>query len=302
MLGEALIDIVVPQRGDRSEHVGGSPTNVAIGLARLGHPTTLATHFGRDQRGERIRSLLATEGVALAFGSDTAARTSTALARLDDDQAATYEFDLDWRIDSDGVSESAAGTRHVHTGSIAATLLPGSATVAEVVASLRDSATVSYDPNARPSLMGEPGEAVAAIEDFVRLADVVKASDEDVAWLYAGATPQHAIDTWTSLGPGIVIITCGAQGALVHANGNTTKVPAAKVEVADTVGAGDSFMAGLVSGLLDAGLLGDAESRSRLARATIDDIRPAVDRALACSGITVSRVGANPPRRDELPA
>lgn len=296
VVGEALIDIVIPLEGDPAEHVGGSPANVAIGLARLGHPTSLATLFGDDARGQRIRELLARENVALAPGSDSAPRTSTALARLDANKVATYEFDLDWQVDP-GLTAPVGG--HLHTGSIAATLQPGGAAVAEIVTNSRPHATISYDPNARPSLMGEPADAAATIEQLIRLSDVVKASEEDVAWLY-GATPAEAIAKWSAMGPALVMITLGPDGVLVHCAGETRQFPTTAVTVIDTVGAGDSFMSGVLSGLLDAGLLGGEEARGRLHAAKLEDVIPAIQRALACSNITVSRAGANPPRREEL--
>lgn len=121
VVGEALIDIVIPLDGAAAEHVGGSPANVAIGLARLGHPTTFATRIGADERGQTIGSLLNAEIVTLVPGSTNAPRTSTALARLDENKIATYEFDLDWNVDPDLVAPDGG---HLHTGSIAATLTP----------------------------------------------------------------------------------------------------------------------------------------------------------------------------------
>jgi fructokinase len=296
VVGEALIDIVIPLDGEAAEHVGGSPANVAIGLARLGHPTALATRFGRDERGERIRALMEGEHVILVPGSNAAPHTSTALARLDSRKVATYEFDLDWQADPSLIAPEGG---HLHTGSIAATLPPGGAAVARIVEDSRAHATVSYDPNARPSLMGDPGDAVVPIEHLISLSDVVKASEEDVEWLY-GTTPADALDRWSAMGPTLVMITLGPDGVLVRCAGETRAFPSAAVAVADTVGAGDSFMSGVLSGLLDVGLLGGIEGRERLRAATIDDVTPAVERALACAGITVSRAGANPPRRDEL--
>lgn len=296
VVGEALIDIVMPLEGMVAEHVGGSPANVAIGLARLGHPTTLATRFGHDERGTRIRALLEREGVALVPGSDAAGRTSTALARLDVRKVATYEFDLEWSVDPGLVAPDGG---HLHTGSIAATLAPGAAAVARIVEASRPHATISYDPNARPSLMGDPADAVVVIEHLIGLADVVKASEEDVAWLYGG-TPEEALARWAGMGPRLVMITLGPDGVLVGIGGRSARFPVPPVGVVDTVGAGDSFMSGVLSGLLDAGLLGGPAARARLGGAALEEVTPAVERALVCAGITVSRAGANPPRREEL--
>jgi fructokinase len=296
VVGEALIDIVIPLEGKPAEHVGGSPANVAIGLARLSHRTMLATRFGKDTHGERIHALLASEGVHLVEGSDTAPRTSTALAHLDARKVASYEFDLDWQVNPTLVAPAGA---HLHTGSIAATLTPGSDAVARIVDSSRDHATVSYDVNARPSLMGNPAAAAAVIEQFIARADVVKASEEDVAWLY-GTTPEAAMEKWAAMGPSLVMVTRGPDGVLARCGGKTRAFTTTECPVGDTVGAGDSFMAGVISGLLDAKLLGDLAARKRLRAARLNDVTAAIERALDCASITVSRAGANLPRRDEL--
>ena len=298
VVGEALIDIVIPVAGESVEHVGGSPANVAIGLARLGHETMLATHIGTDARGERIANLLAHERVQLTPGSTDAARTSTAAARLDAAGVATYEFDLEWTADP-SLTVPAGG--HLHTGSIAATLPPGGEAVLGIVINARDHATVSYDPNARPSLMGTPEDARAVIERMISLADVVKASDEDVRWLYGETESVEAVlAKWTELGPAVCAVTQGGREVVVRVRGEVHRMPARSADVIDTVGAGDSFMAGLVSGLLDAGLLGGHEARTRLSEAGWPQLRPAVERAVNCAAITVSRAGANPPTRRDL--
>ena len=195
------------------------------------------------------------------------------------------------------------GVAHVHTGSIAATLEPGASAVLPTIQRARPNATISYDPNVRPSLMGDPHEVRGKIEALIGLSDVVKASDEDIAWLYDGVPLPEILRLWGQLGPALIVVTRGGRGAVVGLGmaGELTSVDALGVEVVDTVGAGDSFMAGLLSGLLDAGLLGGIHGRERLRSALLADVRPAVDRALGCAAITVSRAGANPPHRAELP-
>lgn len=297
VVGEALIDIVVPVVGETVEHVGGSPANVAIGLARLGHPTRLTTHIGADPRGKRIAALLAGEGVDLTPGSRDASHTPTAAAHLDAGGAASYEFDIEWELDP---GLELAGVGHLHTGSIAATLSPGGQAVLSIARRSRAGATISYDPNARPSLMGRPDDVRAIMEALIAVSDVVKASDEDAAWLYPGTPLPDVLRSWAAFGPRVCAITRGGQGALVLVADELHELPVRSSRVVDTVGAGDSFMAGLLSGLLDAGLLGGDQARQRLATTTWSEVAPAVDRALACAAITVSRAGANPPTRAEL--
>lgn len=296
--GEALIDIVHSSQGVVSEHVGGSPANVAVGLARLGHSTTLATHLGPDEHGARVAAYLQERDVRLSPGSNSAVRTSTATARVDAEGVARYDFDLTWEVPEVAL----AGVSHVHTGSIAATLEPGGSGVLELLRRAREVATTSYDPNLRPTVMGEPHQVRSRIEECVGLADVVKASAEDLAWLYAGAPVAEVAHLWGLLGPALVVVTNGEAGVLVLLPARESHVvtPTLPTPVVDTVGAGDSFMSGLLSGLLDAGLLGGFRGRERIRSSDPGEVGPAVRRALACAAYTVERSGAAAPTRAEI--
>lgn len=299
VLGEALVDIVERDDGEHSEYVGGSPLNVALGLSRLGEQVDFGTRFGDDDRGHRIAAHLSAGDVTLVPGSDTADHTSTALAEIDESGAAAYTFDLVWDL---ARLTAPHGTHHVHTGSIAAVLEPGGSRVVEVLRETRERATVSYDPNVRMHIMTDLVAARARIEEVIALCDVVKASDEDLAILYPDLVVPEVLRYWGTLGPTVVVVTRGADGVVFsvpHA-GEVASEPTRATTVVDTVGAGDSFMAGLVSGLLADGLLGGLTARERLARATLPDIRPAVERGLACSGITVGHAGAYGPTLEEL--
>ncbi|WP_265446003.1 carbohydrate kinase family protein [Flexivirga meconopsidis] len=299
VVGEALIDVVHQPSGAVEEHVGGSPLNVAIGLARLGHPAGLAAYLADDRYGELIQRQLAQAEVDLVPGSLGASHTPSAKATLDENGAATYEFDLTWDLPYELPSDFG----HFHTGSIAAALQPGATRVADAMLAAREHATVSFDPNPRPTLIGEAHEVRSHLEQLVGYSDVVKASDEDIRWLYGDdADLGQVLALWGQLGPSLVLATRGGDGALVHvtATGETESVAGQQVSVVDTVGAGDSFESGLLSGLLDAGLLGSTDARTRLRAAGRSDLLPAVHRAVQASAITVSRAGANPPTRAEL--
>ncbi|MEO7132248.1 MAG: PfkB family carbohydrate kinase, partial [Dermatophilaceae bacterium] len=201
VVGEALIDAVTRATGGTTEHVGGSPANVAFGLAALEHDVDLATWIGADEHGELIEAVCRSRGVALTPGSRGAQRTSVAQATLDPLGAATYDFDLEWRITPVPGLEAYG---HVHTGSIGAVLLPGAAVVRETLRSARASATISYDPNARPSLMGTAAQARTVIEESIALSDVVKVSDEDIDWLCPGESIDQVVRSWAALGPALV--------------------------------------------------------------------------------------------------
>jgi fructokinase len=296
VIGEALVDVVVSSDGSVESHPGGSPANVALGLGRLGRDVELLAYLADDANGELIREHLAASAVSLAQGTLDAPRTSVATAHIGPDGAATYEFDLTWAL-----SQAADPRRDpvvVHTGSIAAVLEPGAARVHHLVASLRDRATITYDPNARPTLMGNPADARAVIEHMVDLADVVKVSDEDLLWL-AGDIDAVARE-WAQRGPALVVVTRGGDGASAFfADGRELSIGAPAVDVADTVGAGDSFMGGLIDGLWTAGVLG---ADRRLDLHALDDatVRDILHRCARIAAITVSRAGANPPGSAEL--
>jgi fructokinase len=150
--------------------------------------------------------------------------------------------------------------------------------------------------------MGDAEAARLQVERLVALSDVVKASQEDLAWLYAGASVPEVLRRWGTLGAALTVVTRADEGAVVglSTTGEVVSVAATTVDVVDTVGAGDSFMSGLLSGLLDDALLGGPEARERLRAATLAEVRPAVHRALTCAAVTVSRAGANPPARHEI--
>jgi fructokinase len=187
----------------------------------------------------------------------------------------------------------------VHTGSIAAVLEPGASVVLETVRELRSTATISYDPNVRPQLMGGRDAARSRIEAFVEVADVVKASNEDLEWLFPGTAPADVARRWLRRGPAMVVVTLGEGGAYAATQGAVVQIPAPLTTVVDTIGAGDSFMAGLLAALADADLLG-RERIDRLRALDEPALRRLVEFAAHCASITVSRPGADPPRRDRL--
>lgn len=296
VVGEALVDLI--RRPGRPEvaRVGGSPLNVAVGLSRLDVPAVLHTGLGTDEYGAMVEAHLEENAVGLVVPATAGRRTSTAVATVAADGSASYAFDLDATLEPG----PAGAPRLLHTGSIGAVVEPGAAVVAATIAAVRDHATISYDPNVRPQLMGSPEAARARIEALVAQADVVKASSEDLAWLCPGEEHDDIATRWLHLGPALVVVTRGEEGASAAGATATVKIPAPPTTLVDTIGAGDSFMAGLLAALDDAGLLGRAnEPRLRaLDAAALTDL---LEYAAACAAVTVSRPGADPPRRDALP-
>ncbi len=297
VVGESLIDVIVNRAGRLAEHVGGSPMNVAVGLARLGHPVALLTQIGDDARGRRVAEHLRASGVALVPGSVVGRRTSTATAHLDATGAATYDFDLEWTVSTEHVPAAPA---LVHTGSLGASLPPGADAVLDLLHALAGATLVSFDPNVRPALAGDRASARARAEAFVAQAHVVKASDEDLGWLYAGEDPVASAVRWLDLGADLVIVTRGGDGALALTRRSRADVGPVRVAVADTVGAGDSFMAATLDWLWrHAATRAPAERIAALGDADLADL---LDHAATCAAITVSRIGANPPTTAQLAA
>jgi fructokinase len=299
VVGEALVDLV-GQRGGRAyaAHPGGSPANVALGLGRLGVPVTLKTHLGRDAFGEMIRKHLEASGVRIDTGHADGVSTSLAIATLAAGIAA-YDFRIDW--DLGDLGPLPVETRCLHTGSLATVLAPGKDGVVELVRREheRGRVTVSYDPNVRPALLGDPEAAGPDIEALVALSDVVKVSDEDLRWLYPGRADEEVAQAWLAAGPALVVVTRGGAGVYAVAGDVELRREAVPIDLVDTVGAGDSFTSGLLDGLHRADLLGGARRTGLAAvdRATLEDV---VDEAALIAAITCSRAGADPPTRAEL--
>src|SRR5699024_1182358 len=175
----------------------------------------------------------------------------------------------------------------LETSSIAATLQPSGAAIAELCAAAREHATISYDPNVRPTIMGEADEVRPDIEALVAGADVVKVSDEDLTWLYPDRSVEDSLLRWATAGPALAVLTRGGSGSTaITRAGMEVTVPAPKVDVVDTVGAGDSFMAGLLDGLWSANLLG-GEKRAALRAIDATTVHDAMARAARIAAIVV---------------
>jgi len=297
VVGEALIDVVHRLDGTVDKVPGGSPANVAITLGRLGRDPQLLTWIGADDDGARIVEWLGASGVSLTPGSDGADHTSSATAVLGEDGGAQYVFDISWGIPDDVPT---AGVGHLHLGSIGAILAPATDAVRDLVLRARaDGATISYDPNARPAIMGDPVATLTLVQHLVELSDVVKVSDEDLEWLFPGEEPEAVAARWATQGPALVVVTRGGEGAVAFHHGRRIEVDGVRVDVVDTVGAGDTFMGALVDGLLSDGALGDGRSPEKQT-VDLEALRAVLERCARAAAVTVSRPGADPPTAGEL--
>jgi fructokinase len=299
VVGEALVDITHAPGRAVTELPGGSPTNVAVGLARLGVPTTLAAQIGDDAPGRSIRRHVSNSGVRLeAVGP--AGPTATATARLDESGHATYEFDLRW----DPVElPDPAPYALVHVGSIGSWMDPGATAVADLVTAARAAGVpVSFDPNVRPALAPDLDAVRRRVRALATAATIVKLSDEDAETLDGAGAHEGAdapgdavVDDFASLGPSLVAMTRGSAGSQLRSRTNRVDIAAGPVTIADTIGAGDSWMSGLLFGVVSEGW----PTRADYSAAELDWLGRLAGTTAA---ITCSRPGADPPWRHELPA
>ncbi|THJ68763.1 carbohydrate kinase [Arthrobacter echini] len=300
VIGETLIDEVVSDTAPMRAHVGGSPMNVAVGIARLGHPAQFVGRYGDDEYGRLVQQHLRDNSVPFPVDPDSSP-TSVATARLDPVGGASYDFQLVWELP--GLAEQGPelldGTTLLHTGSIATMLTPGADDVLALVRSAHPGITITYDPNCRPTIIRDRDFARDQAEKFVALADVVKASDEDLRWLYPDRSPEDTARSWLDGGAAVVVVTRGSRGPWAVCRAGEREVPAPTTSVVDSVGAGDSFMAALIGSLVDLEFDG-GQRRDELRRITLEQLGGMLQYAARAAAITVSRPGADPPSRDEM--
>jgi fructokinase len=300
--GEALIDLVTNGGDGYRAVVGGSPANVAVGLARLDQHVRLLARISADPFGQRIRAYLVANDVDLAWAVDAAEPTSLAIASLDAHGHAEYAFYLngtaDWQWSPDQLPPSLNGVTAVHSGSLALSMSPGADVLEAMLAAAP--VTVSIDINLRPSICPDRDAERSRVERQIRHAQLVKASQEDVAWLYPDRTVEQTATAWQASGATCIIVTLGGDGVyLLRPDGVAVSTPALPVDVVDTVGAGDSFTGGLLSALAAIDALG-ADPAARLTAVTADQWRAAVDYANTVAALTCGRFGADPPTAAEV--
>ncbi len=300
VIGEAIVDLV--DTGDHatySAHPGGSPLNVAVGLARLGHRAELMARFSGDAFGRLLRAHAERNGVGLAAAVSATEPASLAVTTLDAQGRAHYDFYLEGAADwqwTDTELRVPTGTSILHTGSLASWVAPGDDRIVELLRRMREDVLISYDPNVRPGLLGSPQRARGLVERVVETAHVVKASDEDIAWLYPESPTDTVAQRWLALGALAVVVTRGAQGATGHRSGQAPlTLRGREVPVIDTIGAGDAFTSGLLGGLARAGV------RDGAGLAGVD-LAGVLDEAILVAALTCARAGADPPTAAEVEA
>jgi fructokinase len=288
--GEVLIDVL-----PTSPVVGGGPANTAKSLARLGHAVDFVGGISTDAYGQMARKELERDGVGLGLALESNKPTCTATVQLDSagvatykfviDETATFEFSPAWLPDPERLKPSV-----LHIGTLATVVEPGASILFDWAVKCAEFAPIVFDPNVRPSFLGDREKYCQAVEKWVGISSVVKLSDEDIAWLYPDQSLDEVAHRWLEGETSLVVVTRGAKGIIGYTQGASEEVEGVRVDVVDTVGAGDTVGAILVEGVVQhsvAGLVGHT-------------LNTVLHRAAVAAGITVSRAGAQPPRMHEL--
>jgi fructokinase len=292
--GEVLIDLI-PEGADRKPVVGGGSANTAKALAKLGIDTQFIDGISSDQYGQMAKKELITAGLKLDYVKYSDKPTCLAIVSLSESGSATYEFVIENTATFDFTSEWLPNPQTerpslLNIGTLATVIEPGASVLLEWAQAVAKVAPIVFDPNIRPAVISDRAQYVTQVEQWVAISSAVKVSDEDIKWLYHSLDVEKVVNNWLTKGPSLIVVTYGDKGLTGYRKGEKISVDALIVEVADTVGAGDTVGAILV----------DAIVKDGLASLTGSPLETMLKRAAKAAAITVSRVGANPPTSEEL--
>lgn len=315
VIGEALIDLI--GAADGSGHyqavVGGANANVALALARRGVDQKFMGRISSDGFGQQIRERLGSNGVNLDYSINAKEQTSLAVASIGDGGSASYSFYVDGTADwgwtdrelPNAIELASLDTKAVQFGCLAMAIAPGGLVLEKWLREFyaTDQMTLSHDLNIRSALGFERGSELARVLRINAHSHIIKASDADIEWLYdlaAGADLDEVAIEW-SQGGKLVVITRGGDGATLYLNGSKLHAQAPRINLVDTVGAGDTFMANLLAELDLVGALGEGPV-SRLAKLEAVHLQTAAEVAAVAAGIVCERKGCEPPTLAEITA
>ncbi|MEX3008025.1 carbohydrate kinase [Hoeflea sp. TYP-13] len=301
--GEALIDML-PRQLPEGENVllpaaGGAVFNTAVALGRLGVQSGFFSGLSTDMFGRQLEDALKHSGVDTAFCVRTDRPTTLAFVELNDGHARYTFYDENTAgrmLTPDALPDLDERVEALHFGAISLISEPSGSSYEALLAREADRRVISLDPNIRANFISDPDAHRSRMRRMIAGSDIVKVSDEDLAWLEPEKDAQTVKQEWIEGGVSIVVETRGAQGASATTGSGSVQVQAKQVTVVDTVGAGDSFDAGLLAGLKNVGRL-DKSALRTIAR---DELQTALELAASVAAVTVSRAGANPPWKDEL--
>ena len=301
--GEALIDML-PRETSSGEaafapYAGGAVFNSAIALGRLGAPVEFFSGLSSDLFGDVLRNALVESNVGTAYAHVSARPTTLAFVKLTNGQAKYVFYDegtAGRMLAADDLPALSANVDAMLFGAISLIPEPCGSTYEALMAREHARRVTMLDPNIRPGFIPDATAHRARMMRMIAMADIVKLSDEDLAWFGESGTVQEIVHRWLSLGPKLILVTRGGDGATGYTLRHTVHVPTRRVEVVDTVGAGDTFNAGVLAALHEAGLL----TKGAISSLTESQVRTALDLGVRAAAVTVSRAGANPPWRREL--
>jgi fructokinase len=292
--GEVLIDLL-PGTPDRIAVVGGGPANTAKALARLGHDVHFIDGISTDAYGQSARAELLADEVKLDLALTSDKPTCLAIVSLGNDGGATYEFkidgtatfdfDLKWLPDPSRYKPSV-----LHIGTLVTIIEPGASVLYDWALQVAEFAPIVFDPNIRPSVMGDRDLYQAAVEKWAAISSVIKVSDDDLAWLFPGQKYEDVAMRWVKDGAQLVVVTRGSNGSIGFTDSGSEEAAGVKVDVVDTVGAGDTVGAIIVEAMVQDGILSLQG----------EGLKKVLTRAAAAAAITCSRAGAQPPYKHEL--
>jgi fructokinase len=299
--GEALVDLV-EDHGSVRPVAGGGPFNTAIAFGRLDVPTSFLGAVSRDAYGEMLAERLVEAAVDTSLVRWSDAPTPRAVVHRQGDGRNEYTFEIGGTsfldISPDDLPTLPKEAWAVHVGTLALAVDPPASAYETPVEREAGRRQIVFDPNVRPAIFGDAAAYRRRFERLARLADLVKMSEDDAAWIYPGLSVDAVLELILGFGPGVVAVTRGENGAVAGSGEGYVQVAGIPIVVADTVGAGDSFGAALVVALVDNGAFGPQ------ATCAPDDavLARAVSYAVAASAITCTRTGAVPPSRKEIEA
>lgn len=304
--GEALIDFFPAGPGtslDFRGKPGGSPFNVAVGIARQNVPASFLSVLSTDMFGQTLRRFLIDENVDLSLAGESDRPTTLAFVQTGPEGVPQYAFIGEQAADRALTEDMLPATlseniRALSFGSFSLAVEPCGTAYQALMRREQGRRVIALDPNVREHLIADQRAYRQRLDSLLRMASIIKVSTEDLSVLHASESPEDVARRWQAMGPSVIIVTDGSNGAFTLLNGTWTHFSGERVTVADTVGAGDTFQASLLAGLAVTGQL-DLEA---LRTMTQDRLAPIVKRAITAAAMTCTRRGADLPRADELPA
>lgn len=301
--GEALIDML-PRTTTQGEpafapYVGGAVFNSAIALGRLGAPAGFFSGLSSDLFGGQFRDALGASKVSSTYAHTSPRPTTLAFVRLDNGQA-TYTFydenTAGRMLTIDDLPTLGGEIEAMLFGAISLISEPAGSAYEAFMKREHESRVMMLDPNIRPNFIPDKAKHLRRIRAMMAMADIVKLSDEDLNWFGEAGSHEDVVRNWLDRGPKLIVVTHGSEGAVGYTKDHAVTVVPEKVEVVDTVGAGDTFNAGILASLHEQGLL----TKAAIAGLSQDAIHKALALGAKAAAVTVSRAGANPPWRHEI--